>query len=577
MSDHSDLLDTRLDMPRPGEQTTAKPPSSEIKALDELRELGEEAVFGIKIDKLLQLARQRWKALGQLQEAERVFSQAVPSKDYWIVKEKAFLELCNALKALQEVKYPEGEEFALRRQALEADIARARALQEAIEIWWWRLFSEHVADFYRGIALPEGTAQPPPESALIEAVALWENWPQRDGQSLWRPQVEEQAEKTLQDMREALANRREELKKEKFTTRLAEAEGWLNRASEYLGPQEIHMKFEPLAALSCLARAKVILDDLTPLDTGHSEGVEKAEAFFKSLQEHAYRMLPRRLSEQRQEVIKRFKEECKQKLREWSSTNSQKDPNAFLAEKKDHRDLVDEIRFHFYLAPELNPEEWLQELILARQDNLLKAPQLLREVQARWQSLDRQSYTCWALEQLKEAHRCDPDSNEIKDLKEEVAREWSVVEKGFNFCIAEASKYLNASAQPTALPQNIGSNLVQAHVNLQKAEDTWKRQKGKRPPGWEQTIRDADSERIRLKELYRQVQKIGERWDDFNTSLQKLIEETEDFVEKNKPLPVSMKYYLQERIQEREDTLPDKQILSREGFELGELIEKLSQ
>lgn len=596
------------------------PISPEIQALERLQKLGAEEVYGTPISELLQLASQRAQALRQLAGAEQSFyqTQDPTAIDASRIMGDAVEQIESALKSLEGIKYPEKDEFDFRRQALAADIARARALQAAIERWqaaqkrlselearlaaveqaiqkrredlekqWdqeveqirqWQSFSQHVRDFGQAISQPsfqkllDGA-----KLAIDRAQADLNNWPVAPS-SPWR----KMAGAVLTQMEEQFKQAQEQHAK----ARLETATYWLDQAEKCLpdetstvagqvpegepilsppvssisesiraeglpsdisAPQLSAMPSgDPFAALACLARAKVILDESEP---SLQEGVKEVQKRLEELQKGAEQYLSKWLSMERGGQQKKILQALQEKLNNWQSSHPAEDIAHFLGKtegEKEHRELVDRARFHLYLAPEAKLDDALQKLILARQDNLLRARQLLGEVKSRWSAADeqtRRSCAYWSLRRLEEAKACDPDSEEIQALLNKITQVWEEAGRKFENEIQQMQSFLNE------MKTTIDSDgLKKARQLLDEVERVLNNQI-EPPQEWSEQFKEIAFRLSSLEEQYERAQKLKEQWKVPVVS-RELVEKTRMFLSEPH-LPASIKSTIKEALEKQ--------------------------
>ncbi len=552
--------------------------------------------------------------------------------------------------------------------------------QETEQIRRWQSFSQYVRDFGQAISQPSfQKLLDEAKLAIDKAKANLAEWPAAEPPSSWKKTAEEvltRMEEQFQQAQEQHAN-----------ARLATATYWLNRAEAYLpsssdldetstvagqvtedepeqyplspsassAPESIRAEglssdtsapqlstrpsgqfasLDPFAALACLARAKVILDDLqedllgttdrskqdwqktlpafsdterrsqegiwegakrlaaelgekavqrlpmrlsptkrqkqdwqdapsefSDTDLGLQERVRKGTKRLVELQERAEQYLPNWLSMKRQLQWKQTVQDLKGKLDSWQSSHPTEDVTQFLGktkeEHKEHRELVDKVRFYLYSARGFDElDDTLQKLILARQDNLLWARQLLREVKAHWLADEQkpQSRAYWALRRLKKAEEYDPDSREIAALKEDVIKIWEKVQKEFGNSIRQVQSCLGIIDKRTAdirtRPDEVKRLLEEARQLLDKAGGVLDNQI-EHPPEWSREFEAIASRLKSLQEQYNRVQKLGERWRQSEVISLELIEETRECLTKP-DLPASIKFLIiEEALKER--------------------------
>jgi len=583
-----------------GSPDFGEPSRAEIQFLLKLKELGEEQIYGQSVDTLLELAQQRIQALRQLTGAEEEIQQIIePATSELPTLESAMARniermqrtshvLDGVLVSLEELegKYPDSEAFALRRQALAANIAQAQALRETIEVWWWRCLSKLVGPFYQRVALAGENALGQAKQTLEQANALLRAWPV--SQSPWR----QRADEVIREMRAAL----QEAQTGHLNTRLEEAHYWLDQAGGYVpslrGGRTAPAASDPFAALACLARARTILNDLKRSEPAYSswpdlqEDIRVTMSRLGEVQSHIRGCLSEWLSEQRQQTVQRLHQSLKKLWDVWRNDHSQEDIVAFLNEA-DHREVIDQVRFHLYQNPTVQLESKFQELVAARQDNLLRARGLLEEIRAIWSDeRTRTTYTYWAWQRIREAKRCNPDSEEIGSLYGGIEDEWEALKGKFDAAIREADEHLSkvderaansygviGRADPSASsgqvldrgqnqpaegpvlsvaegqPQSVEDCLKKAHRALEEARDVLNRQVAK-PLEWGSQIDERDARLRLLEELYQKTQEIKRRWSELGIGLRELVQETRAFLSRD-DVPVAIKLLLTVPIQGR--------------------------
>jgi len=544
--------------------------------------LGVREVYGEDIKRLLDLAEKRAEALQQLFYAEEAFRQAIDAglsrEEGELQIKHASAQLREALSASQEARYPERQEFVPRQQVLDADMARAKALREAIEVWWWRRFSEHVAEFNKLISLlPEEKSLGDAAQSLDKAQTVFQFWSVDETISSWQ----QQARTSLDEMEKALKKARHDHLK----VRLEEAVYWLDEAKAYLPagmvapersvtaqigrsqtrPEQDFPSTEsqpaylpprsasdtppdPFAALACLTRAGAILDGLqakahqVPMSSELQNDVNKDQKQLASLREKAGQYLFQWLADERQRDFSKTVQELSTLWRAWQSSRgiasypvyaARDDLLEFLkggdGEARARREVLDKIRLHLYLDPAAktsNPRQdrWLRELVLLRHDCLLRAQQLLREVKARWNGEEkgRRSYIYWAWQKINEAFDLDPDSKEVQGLREEIQQRWEGLKRGFQDHVSVFERSLR---DPLLIPEKLGATLHGARGAFNEAKELLDSQV-EPPIGWKRQVQELG---IRLR-LLEQMEEITNQWDDPNADLMQLIPATKSFL-----------------------------------------------
>lgn len=407
-----------------GDQASQSP---EVRALLRLQELGIQKVYGEAIAGLLSLAKKRAQAKEQLSCAEHTLRQALSDKGQI---EAAFREAEHAFKILQQIEYPDKPDFAFRRLALQADSARAQALQETINMWWWQRFLETAIEFNQRLSLPPSEKSfSDARQTLQKARDLHDSWP--ESESRWR----QQASKALTEMN----NRLEEARQNHRHVLLKEAGYWLGRTEAYLPT-------EPFAALSCLNHARMILGslkagrrvELMPPDVQHAQ--QRLDDLWRRASTH----LVQHLAGQRQDDFLRTVKELDRQWKEWSSRlesqrsvalDQEANLQKFIRDQdnrtKARRALLDKIRLHIYLNPaakaaDAAQDDWLKKLVLMRHDDLLQAQQLLQDVESWWNLGEAERRRCiyWAWQQINKAFERNPDSAEVSSLRDQVQMHW---------------------------------------------------------------------------------------------------------------------------------------------------------
>lgn len=523
--------------------------SAEIKALQRLKELGVPEVYGVTIDELVGLATQRATALEQVSEAGGIFRQAVKAELSKEEKERRIKRtakvLREGLRALQQLQYTEVDELTPRRQALAADVARAQALQEAIELWWWWHFLEQVVEFNKLISsLPEEKSLSDATRVLAKAKAIFQSWPSVEITSSWASN----AQITLTKMEDRL----EGAKQDHLNVRLGEATYWLEQAethlpakeaepglfgstaslqSQYSTPssfQSVSMSppsrsaadLDPFAALTCLTRAEAILNDLqtqaqqTALSSQLQGQISHAQERLTNLRDEARQYLVQWLADQRRGEFDRLVTALDNAWTTWrrvrgmglyGELHDQHELHEFLkgetGEAKVRRQLVDKIRLHLYLDPTASTspshkDEWLKALVRLRHDNLQRAQQLLQEVKAVWADEEkRQSHTCRAWQKMREAFVCDPDAKEIQDFHREVEEQWNNLDK-------RLQDHISAGELEKA------KELLTLQVDL--------------PPEWKGRLQQ-----------FERADSLARRWRDTSSDLSKLAHDTQVFLDRS--------------------------------------------
>ncbi|RME69757.1 MAG: hypothetical protein D6784_17860 [Chloroflexi bacterium] len=558
--------------------------TTECQVLNKLLELGITDIYGHSIQKdLLPIAEERQQAWQALRKAEEKFQ--------WMMKTGQAEDLRNLddelnkiLTQLQEVKeqYPSGPEFYRRRQEVESDIARVEELRAGLRQRVRTRGIELLFDFYASIT----SIQLGNEQALAEAQntkkeidALHQKWPDTFSQ--------DEIERMRRRLEEAKA-RRQKLK-EAEARRLQDQ---LDRSNQLLRQAKQYRQTQPQLALTYLAQAREILEILNkdgPTYEGWSALFPQVQEAKKELEileaevrkllaESLAQSLAEQLADQQKQVLQKgvqqarnnittLQDEIQQAWKNWktwddwqislpfddrpSTVPSGEEANRFLGDEQygpEARKKLDEIRFFLALTPETELPDWVQTLLRVRQDNLLHAAILYRQVHAVWTQEENQTpFAYWAWQRIELAHQYDPDSPEISNLHTSIEKKWKEMENRFDGHIEQARRSLGwLGNQGTPLPnRSTPSELLKTiEQSLEEAEKMLKEQVEK-PGEWEKTFRDTRDDYERLHSLWEQEDGLKKGWEQKQIASPRLVEQTVEFLHQ-KGAPFSLKESLRQ-------------------------------
>lgn len=534
--------------------------SPELQALLELQELGLIEIEGEPIANLISLARSRAQALDRLAEARKCFAEGMDGNETLV--QQAVQDAQAALRALEEIRYPEGETFSARRVALAGDLAQVRALLAALDTWWWQRFAQALAEVYALFKTPQQAQQ-----SLIRAETLLDRWP--DFENSIKSKAQEALKTAQREMEEGLVERQ-------FRALLDEAEAWIALAKN---------------AATDSAAAGQAEDETLAL-----EYVIRAEAAFKA----AERLWDRDLRAQRrnllspslnntrsniaqarnrclstfpQAVLKRRRDVLASEISRWledytgavQAVGTEDGDRRYLFISSDEqarhlRQRLDELIELIRLDPDYMPAEAIRDLIRQREEHRRRSAELVGEAQRVWKWANTAShdaetrpnaepfvYRVWCL--LEAAKKLDSDldanSSEINQLSSSVRQEWNQLQQQINDLfnkIEEDQRQLNQKFDQFENQEfselgninitNLKNSLKTIEEDLNKLRHRLSRHL-ETPPNWherinalEQRYHEQKARADGIAGVLRRVQELVERWKTPH-DLPRLIEETQ--------------------------------------------------
>lgn len=523
--------------------------SPELQALLELQELGLIEIEGEPIANLISLARSRAQALDRLAEARKCFAEGMDGNETLV--QQAVQDAQAALRALEEIRYPEGETFSARRVALAGDLAQVRALLAALDTWWWQRFAQALAEVYALFKTPQQAQQ-----SLIRAETLLDRWP--DFENSIKSKAQEALKTAQREMEEGLVERQ-------FRALLDEAEAWIalaknaatdSAAAGQAEDETLALEYVIRAEAACRAaerlkermkggakgRSTTALNDFTPnLVSAKQTALEK---FLPSVLERRRRLIA--------EQIEKWQQEYAQAV----GTEKQAWDHLFTATDEQARCLrrrLDELIELIRLDPTyVVPDDAMRDLIRQREEHRRRSAELVGEAQRVWKWANTAShdaetrpnaelfvYRVWRL--LEEAKKLDPDletnDGEIKQLFSSVRQEWSQLQQQINDLfnkIEDAQRQLN---QKFSELENI--NITDLKNSLKTIEEDLNKLKRRlsrhleTPLNWHETINILEQQHHEQKaradgiaDTLQRVQGLVEAWKTPH-NLPRLIEETQ--------------------------------------------------
>jgi hypothetical protein len=443
------------------------------------------------------------------------------------------------------------------------------AFDEANQMQAWETFSQYLRDFDLAIAkLPTELSLQEAQRQLDQAKTHYKVWPvpsYKTQFSLWRDGAG--------DILKQMEDRLKEARQGYLEVYLEEANQWLVQADNYL-----HR--DPFAALACLYRAKVLLKELQndglSFEVWSNLGKDVKDTFFhlERVQKEARQVLPEWLSEQQRNKLQDLQKSLNSAWEHFRHSRDVEDVTGFLTENKTRREQVDEIGFYLYQLPTIEPDPWLQKLILTRQGNLLRARQLLIEVRACWPAREQlcpRHYIYWIWQQLETAIADDPDNLEIDTRHQQIEKSWQELERKFKTIINQVDEYISKIEELPSLEQQQSPKdyIQQASQALVQANALLKEQI-KHPPAWNLRIEEMNSRLKPLQELYQQAEEIKEQWYNAKVEWRELVQKTRDFLD-TPDLPAMIKHFVMEAVRKNR---PDYRVSLFDVLEYQSLIVK---
>lgn len=549
--------------------TQSETPTSELEALQELEKLGIQEVDGHPLADLKAWAENRQKALEALCQAQEAFAQGLGGGKEEDMR-SAFAQAQAALGGLQQIAYPETPLFAARRAALQADMARAKALLRALDTWWWQRFAQAIADVYANLKAPDRARE-----HLSVAEGFLRSWPDmRDIAESNKPE----AYKLFEEVRSAI----DDLAVRQFRALLDEAKAWID-----LAPNE-----ESETALQCLvhaeasyaAAARLSAEMRGPRQNLFKKDLEDLKGELGQKKGDAIKSFSEAVAKRREEEITNGFAEWLQAAQEANQSGSNWTWLLLAQEAQGLRqrldDLIALLEPNPHLLPKLSND--LRDVIRRRKANLRRSAELLSEVQ--WASPQPQQTTdtpahgygdaqgqdptlYYRWRRIKEAHALDPDNRDSADLLKSLEQKWKALERDLNARFEAIGQKLGEIERQTDAIQ--GASMTQSvygGVNdlaaLQKqfetingAMDKVNRELealggdlGKQlelPPEWQPKLLELRSKyeryRQRMTELQKGIQDIQaliEAWRQAPHDLRDLIARTQKACEAKLPPPI---------------------------------------
>ncbi|MEM4188708.1 MAG: hypothetical protein QXN56_06120, partial [Candidatus Hadarchaeum sp.] len=525
--------------------------SPELQALLELQELGLIEIEGEPIANLISLARSRAQALDRLAEARKCFAEGMDGNETLV--QQAVQDAQAALRALEEIRYPEGETFSARRVALAGDLAQVRALLAALDTWWWQRFAQALAEVYALFKTPQQAQQ-----SLTRAKTLLARWP--DFENSIKLKAQGALETAQREMEEGLVERQ-------FRALLDEAEAWVALANASTDEAAVGQAEDGTLALEYIMRAEAALKAAERL-WDRDLRAQRRNLLSPSLNNTRSNIAQARnrcLSTFPQAVLKRRRDVLASEISRWledytgavQAVGTEDGDRRYLFISSDEQarhlrrrldDLIELIR----LDPDYMPDEAIRDLIRRREENRRRSAELVGEAQRVWKWANTAShdaetrpnaelfvYRVWRL--LEEAKKLDPDletnDGEIKQLFSSVRQEWSQLQQQINDLfnkIEGAQRQLN---QKFSELENI--NITDLKNSLKTIEEDLNKLKRRlsrhleTPLNWHETINILEQQHHEQKaradgiaDTLQRVQGLVEAWKTPH-NLPRLIEETQ--------------------------------------------------
>lgn len=526
--------------------------SPELQALLELQELGLIEIEGEPIANLISLARSRAQALDRLAEARKCFAEGMDGNETLV--QQAVQDAQAALRALEEIRYPEGETFSARRVALAGDLAQVRALLAALDTWWWQRFAQALAEVYALFKTPQQAQQ-----SLTRAKTLLARWP--DFENSIKLKAQGALETAQREMEEGLVERQ-------FRALLDEAEAWVALANASTDEAAVGQTEDGTLALEYIMRAEAALKAAERL-WDRDLRAQRRNLLSPSLNNTRSNIAQARnrcLSTFPQAVLKRRRDVLASEISRWledytgavQAVGTEDGDRRYLFISSDEqarhlRRRLDELIELIRLDPTyVVPDDAMRDLVRQREEHRRRSAELVGEAQRVWKWANTAShdaetrpnaelfvYRVWRL--LEEAKKLDPDletnDGEIKQLFSSVRQEWSQLQQQINDLfnkIEGAQRQLN---QKFSELENI--NITDLKNSLKTIEEDLNKLKRRlsrhleTPLNWHETINILEQQHHEQKaradgiaDTLQRVQGLVEAWKTPH-NLPRLIEETQ--------------------------------------------------
>jgi len=502
----------------------------ELKALKELKQLGVEKLYDVSLENLIKYAAARRDGVQKLREAQEIFSKITEQRAE--VGDNLLREANNAMAAAHAASislieardgYGKSEQLKPAQTIANAQLREVELLQRSIELWWQRQISEqlHQARLRLDIQSTENSIHEAQEF-IDKAKDLLQAWkpPQNsqpskdttieDGDEM-RSETQDKAEAEIKKVENLLQEREKALadvSRFEITFWLDEAEKNLPRSAQHADVQEGEAGGNSndtldsiYAALACLSRAKMLLDDLRNSSADElPQPDNELQVRYENLLQKAHNALRQGIGAERKRISDLI-EKIKRGLEPPSS------PESFLKDDANCK-LVDELRYKLYLFPDAETPPEVQKVLILREENIRESYRILEQVK----NDGANRGTHWACTELQEAIKMNPGAKGILDELGQWEEKKEDKNKSFDDLVSKISDaYDHVKDQHFQTLAETKENSIRQHKTA--LEELYKDEGY--PQEWQQKFDDAQKRAdwiIRVYSIALELQKLVADW-----------------------------------------------------------------